>query len=120
MLSSSDRFFQTRPCTIMIQNSSKFFFQNSALPRSEKPFHGLVLNNYGTGTRLKKSVGLLEHTLIPHERAAVKNSFSTYVWSKVDSCSCEFLYTFFICHFMKVSIIAPSRGPFLWYKEFVP
>ena len=27
-----------------------------------------------------------------HERSAVKNSFSTYVWSKVDSCFCEFLY----------------------------
>ena len=38
----------------MIQNSSK------------KIFHGLVLNRYGTGTRLKKSVGLLEHTVIPH------------------------------------------------------
>ena len=66
MLSSSDRFFQTRPCTIMIQNSSKKIFHNSPLARSEKPFHGLVLNHYGTGTRLKKSVGLLEHTVIPH------------------------------------------------------
>ena len=27
-----------------------------------------------------------------HERSAVKNAFSTYVWSKVDSCFCEFLY----------------------------
>ena len=27
-----------------------------------------------------------------HERSAVKNSFSTYVWSKVDSCFCEFLW----------------------------
>ena len=26
------------------------------------------------------------------ERSAVKNSFSTYVWSKVDSCFCEGVY----------------------------
>ena len=30
--------------------------------------------------------------LVVHERSALKNSFSTYVWSKVDSCFCEFLY----------------------------
>ena len=29
---------------------------------------------------------------VVHELWAVKNSFSTYVWSKVDSCFCEFLY----------------------------
>ena len=29
---------------------------------------------------------------IVHELSAVKNSFSTYVWSKVDSCFCEGLY----------------------------
>ena len=28
-----------------------------------------------------------------HERSAVKNSFSTYVWSKVDSCFCESVYS---------------------------
>ena len=33
---------------------------------------------------------LLHHPV--HEWLAVKNSFSTYVWSKVDSCFCEFLY----------------------------
>ena len=27
-----------------------------------------------------------------HEWSAVKNSFSTYVWSKVDSCFCEAVY----------------------------
>ena len=27
-----------------------------------------------------------------HDRSAVKNSYSTYVWSKVDSCFCEALY----------------------------
>ena len=29
---------------------------------------------------------------VVHERWAVKNSSSTYVWSKVDSCFCEVLY----------------------------
>ena len=29
---------------------------------------------------------------VVYERSAVKNSFSTYVWSKVDSCFCEALY----------------------------
>ena len=41
-----------------------------------------------------------------HEWSAVKNSFSTYVWSKGDSCFCEFLYmpfySFTICG--KISI----------------
>ena len=48
------RFLQTRFPTIMIQKWSK------------KCFFGLVLNHYGTGTHLKKIVGLLKHTLIPH------------------------------------------------------
>ena len=54
---SYDILFQTRPCTIMIQNSSKIFFRTRLW---------LVINHYGTGTRLKKSVGRLEHTVIPH------------------------------------------------------
>ena len=29
-----------------------------------------------------------KHSVI-HERSAVKNSLSTYVWSKIDSCFCE-------------------------------
>ena len=29
---------------------------------------------------------------VVNDRSAVKNSFSTYVWSKVDSCFCEALY----------------------------
>ena len=29
---------------------------------------------------------------VVNEWSAVKNSFSTYLWSKVDSCFCEFLY----------------------------
>ena len=32
-------------------------------------------------------------TLTVHERSAVKNSFSTYVWSKLDSFFCESVYT---------------------------
>ena len=30
--------------------------------------------------------------IVAQERWTVKNSFSTYVWSKVDSCFCEALY----------------------------
>ena len=29
---------------------------------------------------------------VAQERSAVKNSFSTYIWSKVDSCFCEAVY----------------------------
>ena len=29
-----------------------------------------------------------------HEQSAVKNSFSTHLWSKVNSCFCEFLYVY--------------------------
>ena len=35
-----------------------------------------------------------QNYFVVHERSAVKNVFSTYVWSKVDSCVCEFLYLF--------------------------
>ena len=41
-----------------------------------------------------------------NERSAVKNSFSSYVWSKVDSCFCKALYsdTFH-------AVLALSYGP---------
>ena len=35
---------------------------------------------------------LLQKYFVVHERSAVKNSFSTYIWSKVDSCFCEAVY----------------------------
>ena len=43
-----------------------------------------------------------------HERSAVKNSFSTYVWSKVDSCFCEFLHH---------SIKNPNQFYLRWIKN---
>ena len=36
-----------------------------------------------------------------NERSAVKYSFSTYVWSKVDSCNCEGLYVQYITAYCK-------------------
>ena len=41
------------------------------------------------------------------ERSAVKNSFSTYVWSKVDSCFCESVYI--RRHISKISLLSYSR-----------
>ena len=35
---------------------------------------------------------LFQKKIVVHDRLAVKNSFSTYVWRKVDSCFCEALY----------------------------
>ena len=54
MILSSDRYFQTRSCTIMIQNLS------------QKIFQGLVMNHNRTGIRLKISVRLRDHTVITH------------------------------------------------------
>ena len=69
VLEESDRFFQTSPCTIMIQNESVKRFFRTRRSRVLKNLFGRVLNHYGTGTSLKKSVGLLEHTVIPHSFA---------------------------------------------------
>ena len=35
---------------------------------------------------------MFQKYFVVHKRSAVKNYFSTYIWSKVDSCFCEFLH----------------------------
>ena len=40
----------------------------------------------------KLSIEFFQKYFAVHERSAVKNSFTTYVWSKVDSCFCESVY----------------------------
>ena len=39
------------------------------------------------------SYQLFQKYFVAHERSAVKKSFSSYVWSEVDSCFCEAVYT---------------------------
>ena len=59
-----------------------------------------IINQFQLKRCKKKRKGLSYHLLLEffpkylvlHERSAVKNSFSTYTWSKVDSCFCKALY----------------------------
>ena len=57
MILSSDRYFQTRFCTIIIQNLSQKIFHNSPSARAKKPFKGRVLKHYRTGTCKKIHFG---------------------------------------------------------------
>ena len=67
-------------------------FQRLAVPQIVDQFGLKTCQKKRKDVRYKLLWEFFQKYFVVHERSAVKYSFSTYVWSRVDSCFCEFLY----------------------------
>ena len=89
-----------------------------------------IINQFGRKRCQRKRKGVSYHLLecffqkyfVVHERSAVKNLFSTYVWSKVYSCFCESVYIkrYYVKYLVSFFFLQKGKNLSLFHQTYFP